>query len=67
VAEERLRIAVEAAVADEQTRAAGLDRLDELIGAVRAACAPVTLSIDGDRRAVYSDGSTTGRVASRAR
>ena len=42
----------EADVADEQTRSAGLDRLDELVGAVRAAGAPVTLSIDGDRRPV---------------
>jgi signal transduction histidine kinase len=41
-----------AADADEQTRSAGLDRLEELIGAVRAAGAPVTLSIDGERRPV---------------
>lgn len=38
-----------AEVAHEQIRLAGLDRLDRLIEAVRAAGAPVTLSIHGDR------------------
>lgn len=42
--------AAEADVAEERTGAAGLDRLEELIGAVRAAGAAVTLSIDGERR-----------------
>ncbi|HET9895268.1 MAG TPA: sensor histidine kinase [Streptosporangiaceae bacterium] len=36
-------------VAHEQIRLAGLDRLDMLVEAARAAGAPVTVSIDGDR------------------
>ena len=39
-------------VADEQTRSAGLDRLDSLIEAVRAAGAPVTVTVEGVRRPV---------------
>jgi signal transduction histidine kinase len=39
-------------VADEQTRSAGLDRLDSLVEAVRAAGAPVTVTVEGVRRPV---------------